>query len=129
MGPPTFFAVALPAGRGLGTPAARRLLANTEAVVSPSGRVTTLGVRHKRISTLSQHFRGRGHPYGLQDALPPLRPSCASWPALRLRHGRPTRCGGVASPSPTETLILEDTPSFSWRYNAQAHLRLWSIAE
>ena len=97
--------------------------------MSPSGRVTTLGVRHKRISTLSQHFRGRGHPYGLQDALPPLRPSCASWPALRLRHGRPTRYGGVASPSPTETLTLEDTPSFSWRYNAQAHLRLWSIAE
>jgi hypothetical protein len=79
LGPPTFFAVSLPTCRGLWTPADRRLLANAAALVSPSVRVTTLGVRNKLISKLYQHFRVGGHPYGLQDALPTLRPSCSSW--------------------------------------------------
>jgi hypothetical protein len=29
------------------------------------------------ISKLFQHFRGRGSPYGLQDSLPTLNPSCS----------------------------------------------------
>ena len=39
---------------------------------------------------------------------------------LRLRHGRKTRYGWVASPYPTGTLTLQDTPSFSWRDNDPA---------
>jgi len=53
--------------------------------VSPAVRGHTLGVRHPRMSKRSQPFSacpgpdpgGRGHPSGLQDALSPLRPSCA----------------------------------------------------
>jgi hypothetical protein len=79
MGPPKFFDVSLPACRGLWTPADLRILANTDALVWPSVSVKSLGVRHKLVSKLSQHFRVRGHPYGLQDALSTLRPSCSPW--------------------------------------------------
>jgi hypothetical protein len=41
------------------------------------GQVKTLGVRNKLISKLYQHFRVRDHPYGLQDSLPTLSPSCS----------------------------------------------------
>jgi hypothetical protein len=85
LGPPTCFDVSLPACPGLWTPAALHLLAHADALVSPSVRVNTLGVRHTRLAKLSQHFRAcpgldpgvRGHPYGLQDALSTLRPSCS----------------------------------------------------
>ena len=79
VGPPKFFDVSLPACRGLWTPADLHILANADALVSPSVRVKTLGVRHKLGSKLYQHFRVRGHPYGLQDALSTLRPSCSPW--------------------------------------------------
>src|SRR2546428_13232582 len=70
------------------------------------------------ISKLYQHFRGHGSPYGLQDTLSTLRPSCSPQASLRLRHGRKTRYGWVASPYPTGTYTLQETPSFSWRDNA-----------
>jgi hypothetical protein len=41
------------------------------------GHVKTLGLRNKLISKLYQHFRERGLPYGLQDTLPTLSPSCS----------------------------------------------------
>ena len=71
-----------------------------------------------------QHFRVRGHPYGLQDALSTLRPSCSTQASLRLRHGRKTRYGWVARPYPTGTFTLPETPSFSWRDNAGPELLL-----
>src|SRR2546427_2782807 len=71
------------------------------------------------MSKLYQHFRVRGHPYGLQDALSTLRPSCSPQASLRLRHGRKTRYGWVASPSPPGTFTLQETPSLSWRDNAR----------
>jgi hypothetical protein len=74
---------------------------------------------HRALSKLSQHFRGRGSPYGLQDALSPPRPSCSSCYQPRLRHGRKTRYGWAASPYPAGTLTLPETPSLSWRDNAR----------
>jgi hypothetical protein len=41
------------------------------------GPLKTLGIRNKLISKLYQHFRERGLPYGLQDTLPTLSPSCS----------------------------------------------------
>jgi hypothetical protein len=41
------------------------------------GHVKTLGLRNKLISKLYQHFREHGLPYGLQDTLPTLSPSCS----------------------------------------------------
>src|SRR6266571_7436641 len=73
-------------------------------------------------SKLYQHFRVRGHPYGLQDTLSTLRPSCSSCVRPRLRHGRKTRYGWVARPYPTRTFTLQETPSLSWRDNARLHL-------
>src|SRR3989442_15426744 len=70
------------------------------------------------ISKLYQHFRGHGSPYGLQDTLSTLRPFCSLQASLRLRHGRKTRYGWVASPYPTGTFTLLETPSLSWRDNA-----------
>src|SRR6266446_6957527 len=70
------------------------------------------------------HFRVRGHPYGLQDALSTLRPSCAPGSRPRRRHGRKTRYGWVARPSPTGTFTLQETPSLSWRDNATLQARL-----
>src|SRR2546425_10067942 len=72
------------------------------------------------ISKLYQHFRGHGSPYGLQDTLSTLRPFCSLQASLRLRHGRKTRYGWVASPYPTGTFTLLETPSLSWRDNARA---------
>src|SRR5215472_18449174 len=85
------------------------------------GSVQTLGVR-KALSKLYQHFRVRGHPCGLQDTLSTLRPSCSSCVPPRLRHGRKTRYGWVASPYPTGTFTLPETPSLSWRDNAWPEL-------
>ena len=76
---------------------------------------------HQAFAKLSQHFRGRGSPCGLQDALSTLRPSCS--PLSRLRHGRKTRYGWVAHPYPTRTFTLPETPSLSWRENATLQAR------
>jgi hypothetical protein len=96
LGPPKFFDASLPACRGLWTPADLRLLAHTEALVWPSVSVQALGGRHTLVSKLYQHFRVHGHPYGLQEALSTLRPSCSPWPATTppwtqdsIRVGRP----------------------------------------
>src|SRR6266536_2711342 len=129
MGPPKFFDVSLPACRGLWTPADLHILATSDALVWPSVSVKTLGVRSKLISKLYQHFRVRGHPYGLQDALSTRRPSCSPWYPPRLRHGRKTRYGWVASPYPTGSFTLQETPSFSWRDNTAAQPRLEAEAE
>jgi hypothetical protein len=74
------------------------------------------------MSKLYQHCRVRGHPYGLQDTLSTLRPSCSSCVPPQLRHGRKTRYGWGARPYPTRTCTLQETPSLSWRDNAGAHL-------
>jgi len=112
MGPPKFFDASLPACHGLWTPADLHILAKSDALVLPSLNVKTLGVRNKLISKLYQHFRVRGHPYGLQDSLSTLRPSCSPWSRPRLRHGRKTRYGWMANPFPTGTFTRQDTPSF-----------------
>src|SRR5262249_22856214 len=80
-------------------------------------------------SKLYQHFRVRGHPCGLQDTLSTLRPSCSPRVPPRPRHGRKTRYGWVASPYPTGTFTLQETPSFSWRENAGRQARLEAGAE
>ena len=115
MGLPEFYSTSLPACHGLWTPADLHILANADDLVLPSVSVKTLGVRNKLMSKLYQHFRVRGHPYGLQDSLSTLRPSCSPWLRPRLRHGRKTRYGWVASPCPTGTSTPQDATSFARR--------------
>lgn len=121
MGPPKFFDASLPACHGLWTPADLHSLANAEVLVLPSVCVKTLGVRNTLMSKLYQLFRVRGHPYGLQDSLSTLRPSCSPCERPRLRHGRKTRYGWMANPFPTRAFTRQDAPSLSWRCNAGAH--------
>jgi len=121
LGLPKFFDVSLPACHGLRTPADLPILANADRLVLPSGALKP-SASAIAMSKLYQHFRGRDHPYGLQDALSTLRPSCSPWAEPRLRHGRKTRYGWVANPYPTRTCTLQETPSFAWRDNAGAHL-------
>ena len=80
-------------------------------------------------SKLYQHFRVRGHPYGLQDTLSTLRPSCSPGSCPRLRHGRKTRYGWVTHPSPTGTCTLQETPSLSWSDNARRQAQREAGAE
>ena len=89
----------------------------------PSVCVQTLGVRNKRHFERYQHFRGHGSPYGLQDALSTLHLFCSSWLSPRLRHRRKTRYGWVATPYPTRTFTLQETPNLSWRENAALQAR------
>ena len=57
------------------------------------------------ISKLYQHFRVRDHPYGLQDSLPTLNPSCSQLSFIQLRHGSKARYGWVANPYRKSLLI------------------------
>jgi len=114
LGLPGFSDVSLPACHGLRTPADLHTLANPGASVLPSVYVKTLGIRNKLMSKLYQHFRERDLPYGLQDSLSTLRPSCSSW-ITRLRQGRKTRYGWVANPYPTGTFTLQDTSCLTGR--------------
>ena len=111
LGLPTCFDGSLPACRGLRTPADLPLLATTDGRVLPSGALKP-SASAIAMSKLYQHFRGRGSPCGLQDTLSTLRPSCSPGSRPRLRHGRKTRYGWVASPYPTGTCTLQETPSF-----------------
>jgi hypothetical protein len=129
LGLPKFLCASLPACHGLRTPADLSILANTDGLVLPSVCVKTLGVRNKRLSKLYQHFRVRGHPYGLQDSLSTLRPSCSLEVSSPLRHGRKTRYGWVANPCPARTCTLQETPSFAWRDNARRQARLKAEAK
>jgi hypothetical protein len=76
LGLPKFFAVSLPACHGLRTPADLHILAKSVALMLPSGALKP-SASAIAMSKLYQHFRVRGHPYGLQDALSTLRPSCS----------------------------------------------------
>ena len=118
LGLPKFYDVSLPACHGLRTPADLHNLAKSVALVLPSGALKP-SASAIAMSKLYQHFRVRGHPCGLQDALSTLRPSCSPQASLRLRHGRTTRFGWVATPYPTGTFTLQETPSLSWRDNAR----------
>jgi len=71
-GLPGFLDVSLPACHGLMTPPDLHILANSDASVLPSVHVKTLGDPELTLSKLYQHFRERGLPYGLQDALSTL---------------------------------------------------------
>jgi hypothetical protein len=122
LGLPKFFDASLPACHGLRTPADLHNLAKSVALMLPSGALKP-SASAIAMSKLYQHFRVRGHPYGLQDALSTLRPSCSPQASLRLRHGRKTRYGWVASPYPTGTFTLQETPSLSWRDNARCQAR------
>ena len=73
LGLPKFFGVSLPACHGLRTPADLHLLTVSDGRVLPSGAFKP-SASAIAMSKLYQHFRGRGHPYGLQDALSTLRP-------------------------------------------------------
>jgi len=110
LGPPKFFHVSLPACHGLRTPADLPLLAKAEVRVLPSGALKP-SASAIAMSKLYQHFRVRDHPCGLQDTLSTLRPSCSPRVPSRLRHGRKTRYGWVATPYPTGTFTLQETPS------------------
>jgi hypothetical protein len=111
LGPPTCFAASLPACHGLRTPADLHLLATTAALVWPAVCVKTLGVRHTRLCEAVP---------ALQGARSPLRPpgyAVSASPLVfavspRLRHGRKTRYGWMATPYPTGTFTLPETPSF-----------------
>jgi hypothetical protein len=80
LGPPKFFTTSLPACRGLRTPADRPLLAHAERLVLPAGAFKPSASATSAFSKLYQHFRVRGYPYGLQDTLSTLRPSCSPCP-------------------------------------------------
>ena len=83
--------------------------------------VKTVGIRNKLISKLYQHFRERDLPYGLQDSLCTLAPSCSRLSPLR--NGTNTRYGWVANPYPTGTFTRQETPSFARRDNVgKGHL-------
>ena len=91
------------------------------------GHVKTLGIRNKLISKLYQHFRERGLPYGLQDSLPTLSPSCS--PPLGDSAMDPRLDTGgwltllkmlLSISFPTGTFTLQDAPSFAQRDNDQA---------
>ena len=91
-------------------------------------------------------FGNHGVPYGLHDSLCTLREVCSmmivrrqessvsGFPlpclkdlhtlSLHVRRSRNTRYGWVASPYPTGTFTLQDTPSFAWRANACNHVAL-----
>ncbi len=72
-----------------------------------------------------------------QGARSPLRPtgfsvyaspiSCSQRTPL-LRNGRKTRYRRVVSPYPAGTLTQQDTPSLSWRDNAQGEARGLSVS-
>ena len=117
LGLPKFFDISLPACHGLRTPADLHNLAKSVARMLPSGAFKP-SASAIAMSKLYQHFRVRGHPCGLQDTLSTLRPSCSSCVRPRLRHGRKTRDGWVATPYPTGIFTLLETPSLSWRDNA-----------
>jgi len=123
LGLPKFFDLSLPACHGLRTPADLHNLAKSVALMLPSGALKP-SASAIAMSKLYQHFRVRGHPCGLQDTLSTLRPSCSPRVQPRLRHGRKTRYGWVASPYPTGTFTLQETPSFSWRDNEGRQARL-----
>ena len=76
MGLPKFFDASLPACHGLRTPADLHLLAISDVRVLPSGALKP-SASAIAMSKLYQHFRVRGHPYGLQDTLSTPRPSCS----------------------------------------------------
>ena len=92
------------------------------------GCVKSLGVRNKRLFEAVP---------ALQGARSPLRPpGCAvsAAPILfavspRLRPGRQTRSGWVASPYPTGTCTLLETPSCARRDHAAAQPRLKAAAQ
>ena len=128
LGPPKFFDASLPACHGLRTPADLPLLAHPDGRVLPSGALKP-SASAIAISKLYQHFRGRGSPCGLQDSLSTLRPSCSPGSRPRLRHGRKTRYGWAATPYPTGTFTLQETPSFSWRDNARHQARREAAAQ
>ena len=96
--------------------------------------VETVAIRGLRFSTLYQHFRERDLPYGLQDSLPTLSPSCS--PLAGLRHGPKARYGWVARPyddallhrHPTGTFTRQETPSFARRDNDNDNDKLDSSA-
>ena len=121
MGPPKFFDVSLPACHGLWTPADLHILTSHGCFVLASGTLKPSPSATSLSRSCTRTKGERGLPYGLQDSLSTLRLSCSPLP--RLRHRRKTRYGWVASPYPTGTLTLQDTPSFSWRDNDQAHRR------
>jgi hypothetical protein len=119
LGPPKFFDVSLAshaqAFRRTSTPKPFGRLVVASGSLRPSPSAPSL-------SRSCTNTKGeRGLPYGLQDSLSTLRLSCSPLP--RLRHRRKTRYGWVASPYPTGTLTLLDTPSFSWRDNMSLERR------
>src|SRR5215468_288657 len=96
LGPPKFFNTSLPACRSLRTPADRPLLAYAEGLVLPSGALKPSASATSAFSKLCQHFRVRGHPYGLQDTLSTLRPSCSPCPHGSAMDARLATGGGLA---------------------------------
>ena len=119
---PTFFNVSLPACHGLRTPADHTPPCQGGGVRVAFGGVQTLGIRDSPVEAVP----------ALQGTRLPLRPpgyTVDASPILfavspRLRHGRKTRYGWVATPYPTGTFTLLETPSFSWRCNARAQRRV-----
>ena len=79
MGLPEFSCTSLPACHGLRTPADLHILAKTDASVLPFQPSAGLkpSASAIAISKRYHHFRDRGLPYGLQDALPTPNPSCS----------------------------------------------------
>jgi hypothetical protein len=76
MGLPEFYGTYLLACHSLMTPVDFHILAKTDASVLPSVYVKTLGIHNCNFEAVPA-LQGRGSPYGLQDSLPTLNPSCS----------------------------------------------------
>ena len=120
-GPPKFSDASLPACHSLRTPADLHMLALTHASC-------WLRVTLRPSPSATNSFRSCTSFQGTRLPLRPAGFSVYASPVLFgysfcLRHRRNTRYGWVASPYPTGTFTLQDTPSFSWRENAPAQRR------
>ena len=126
LGLPKFFDVSLPACHGLRTPADLHNLAKSVARMLPSGALKP-SASAIAMSKLYQHFRVRGHPCGLQDALSTLRPSCSPlylttppWTQDSIRVG--------GYPLPDRDFHPARDAKLAWRDNAGHQARLAAVA-
>jgi hypothetical protein len=121
MGFPGFSDASLPACHGLRTPADLHLLALSEVRVLPSGAL-------KPSASATSAFRSCTSTSGCAVTPAAYRILCLRFAHVLcavfalLRTGRKTRYGWVANPCPTGTFTPQETPSFSRRDNAGAHL-------
>jgi len=109
------------------TPPNLHILASADASVLPSVYVKTLGVRNWRCRSCTSTSGRANTPTAYKILC--LRLVHLVRASLSLRHGPKTRYGWMASPYPTGTFTLQDTPSFARRDNVSHNLTVLHRAE